>query len=203
MKQICLGAVLVVLAVIMGCSPAFVSRGDELSRPAFIIKPNEPIAIMPFETESALSNLGGQLADELIVNLFENAPRLKIIPATVVKNYLLTANLGVSGIPDMHAIHSVKEGVRCRYLLTGNLYTSMGDVKFTTTISNRIAKGSLTLRLIDCDSNTVVWAKHLESSYSTSLYYIDSRTPTAYRTDGELLINLVKNLASEAARNFY
>jgi hypothetical protein len=55
-------------------------------KPAFIIKPNESIAIMPFQAESVLSNLGSQVSDEVIVNLLERAPDLKIFPATVVRH---------------------------------------------------------------------------------------------------------------------
>ena len=203
MRNIYFVSVVALAAVAIGCSPALVNRTEVRTRPAVIIKPGEPIAIMPFETESVLSNLGSQLSDEIIVELFENAPQLKIVPGTVVKNYLAHTNIGVAGLPDAHSIHNIKEGVRCRYLLTGNLYTSIGDVRFTTTYSSRIAKGSLTLRLIDCDSMTVVWAKHLEGSYSTTLYYVDSQQSAIYRTDGELLINLIKDMATEAAKNFY
>lgn len=203
MRNIYFVSVVALAAVAIGCSPALVNRTEVRTRPAVIIKPGEPIAIMPFETESVLSNLGSQLSDEIIVELFENAPQLKIVPGTIVKNYLANANLGIAGLPDVHSIHSIKEGVRCRYLLTGNLYTSIGDVRFTTSYSSRIAKGSLTLRLIDCDSMTVVWAKHLEGSYSTTLYYVDSQQSAIYRTDGELLINLIKEMATEAAKNFY
>ncbi|MBL7961883.1 hypothetical protein JNL27_16745, partial [bacterium] len=121
----------------MGCSHLTIKQVNIRPLPAQIIKPNEPIAVMPFEAESAFSNLGSQLSDEIIVELFENAPQLKIIPGTIVRNYLTNANLGVSGLPDVHAIHSIKEGVRCRYLLTGNLYTTLGDVKYTTTYTSR------------------------------------------------------------------
>jgi hypothetical protein len=106
-----------VAASLVGCGTSASSKRQVQINPSFIIKPNESIAIMPFETESALSNLGGQVSDEVIVNLLEHGPKMKIIPATVVRNYLLANNLGVSGIPDMHTIHSVKEGLKCRYLL--------------------------------------------------------------------------------------
>jgi hypothetical protein len=43
----------------------------EQTPPAYLIMPNEAIAVMPFETESALSNLGAQVSDEVIVHLLE------------------------------------------------------------------------------------------------------------------------------------
>lgn len=191
--------------ILVGCSTTGLStRKKEQPSPSFIIKPNEPIAIMPFETENALSNLGGQVSDEVIVNLLEYAPDLKIIPAIVVRNYLLNANLGATGLPDMHTIHSLQQGLRCRYLLTGNLYTSIGEVRYTTTYTNRIASGSVTVRLIDCDSNTVVWAKHVESTYSTTGYYSStSQQQTVYLTDGQLLEGLIRNLGYDVADYFY
>lgn len=174
------------------------------SAPAFIIKPNEPIAVMPFETENALSNLGGHLSDEIIVKLFEHRPDLKIIPATVVRNYVAATSLGVAGIPDMHTIHNLKQGLNCRYLLTGNLYTSIGEVRYTASYTNRIASGGVTVRLIDCDSLNVVWARHVESTYATTTYYSSGgQQSTSYLTDGQLLQGLITNLAYDVARFFY
>lgn len=180
------------------------TKRTEQPLPSSIMKPNEPIAIMPFETESALSNLGGQVSDEVIVNLLEHSPGMKIIPATIVRNYLAQTSLGVAGIPDMHTIHNLQQGLKCRYLLTGNLYTSIGEVKYTSTYTNRIASGSVTMRLVDCDSSTVVWAKHVESTYSTSAYYnTTTQSSTTYLTDGQLLQGLIKNLGYDVARSFY
>ncbi len=187
-----------------GCMSTGVSRKTEQQLPAIIIKPNEPIAAMPFETESALSNLGGQVSDQVIVNLLEHSPKMKIIPATVVRNYLASTGVGVGGIPDMHTIHSLQQGLKCRYLLTGNLYTSIGEVKYTATYTNRIATGSVTIRLVDCDSSTVVWAKHVQSTYSTSSYYnVATQSSTTYFTDGQLLQGLIKSLGADVARYFY
>lgn len=189
---------------LFGCGTSLGTKRIEQINPSFIIKPGEPIAIMPFETESALSNLGGQVSDEVIVHLLEHAPQIKIIPATVVRNYLLANNLGLNGIPDMHTIHNLKEGLKCRYLLTGNLFTSIGEVKYTNTYSNRVASGSVTVRLVDCDSLNVVWAKHEESTYSaTTYYYSGSQQQTAYLTDGQLLQGLISRLGYQVASYFF
>lgn len=189
---------------LVGCGSSLGTKKKEQIDPSIIINTHEPIAVMPFETENALSNLGGQVSDEVIVNLLEHAPQMKIIPATVVRNYLLANNLGVSGIPDMHTIHNLKEGLKCRYLLTGNLFTSIGEVKYTNTYSNRIASGSVTVRLVDCDSLNVVWAKHVESTYSTTTYYYSGgQQQGTYFTDGQLLQGLIKRLGYEVARYFY
>lgn len=200
-----IGFVVLLAFALVGCGVTTSStRRTEQPLPSSIIKPNEPMAIMPFETESALSNLGGQVSDEVIVNLLENSSGLKIIPATVVRNYLLNANLGATGIPDMHTIHNIQQGLKCRYLLTGNLYTSIGEVRYTATYTNRIATGSVTVRLVDCDSSNVVWAKHVESTYSTSAYYnTATQSSTTYLTDGQLLQGLIKNLGYDVALFFY
>ncbi|MEW6061137.1 MAG: hypothetical protein AB1600_04260 [Bacteroidota bacterium] len=199
-----IGIAILLMVIVAGCITTTASRNTDTASPSFFIKPNEPIAIMPFETESALSNLGGQVSDEVIVNLFEHAPNLKIIPATVVRNYMANASLGVNGIPDMHTIHNIQQGLKCRYLLTGNLYVSLGDVRYTQTYSNRIASGSVTVRLIDCDSSIVVWAKHIESSATTTTYYYQgTQTQTTYQTDGQLFQQLLKKLGYEVAQNFF
>ncbi len=201
MKEVFMG--LVLCLVVHSCSPVHIVERGTSKRPNALVQAGEPIAVMPFETESVWSNLGSQLSDELVVNLLEHAPHLTIVPGSMVKNYLLNSNLTVSGLPDPHAIHDLQRGVRCRYLLTGNLYTSIGDIRYTSTYSARLAKGSLTLRLIDCDSLTVVWGSHVEGSYATTLYYIEKDAPTSYRTDGELLIELIRDMAARAAKNFY
>lgn len=205
MKTLVTSSLLTLLALALaGCVSAGVSRKTGQNLPALIMKPNEPLAVMPFETENAFSNLGGQVSDEVIVVLLEHRPDLKILPASVTRNYLATANLGVSGIPDLHTMHKLKEGLNCRYLLTGNLYTSIGEVQYTAAYTNRIASGSVTVRLVDCDSLNVVWAKHVESTYSTSTYFYNGGQRSAsYLTDGQLLQGLIKNLGSEIARLFY
>jgi len=190
--------------IITGCGSSLQQRASEPAKPTFIVQAREPIAIMPFETESALSNLGGQLSDEVIVNLLQHAPELRIVPTSVVRSFLAGANLPVGGMPDAHSIHQLKEGLRCRYLLTGNLYTSIGEVQYSESYRNRIASGSVTVRLVDCDSVRVVWARHVESNYSTTLYYSTaSRVPTTSLTDGQLLTGLIRNLAEAVAANFY
>jgi TolB-like protein len=187
----------------LGCGASFTTKKVEQPSPVVFIKPNEPIAIMPFETESVLSNLGGQVSDEVIVNLLEHNPQIKIIPATVVRNYLLASNLGVGGIPDMHTIHNLKEGLKCKYLLTGNLYTSIGDIKYTSSYSSRIASGSVTVRLVDCDSTNVIWAKHVQATFSTTSYYYNGgQQQTTYYTDGQLMQELIRKLGTEVARYF-
>lgn len=193
--------------VLVGCATSgFVSSAKKRPLGVSFMTPNAPIAIMPFESENALSNLGGQVSDEVIINLLDQAPDLKIIPATVVRNYLLNANVGIGGIPDMHSIHSLKDGLRCRYLLTGNVYTSIGEVRYTSSYTNRVASGSVTVRLVDCDSSTVVWARQVESTYSTTSYYSrvgQENLQTTYLTDGQLLQGLIMNLGYDVARSFY
>ncbi len=164
--------------------------------PAYLIKSNETIAVMPFETESALSNLGAQVSGEVIVNLLHYRPELKIVHAPVVRNYLL--NTG--GPSDIQKIQGLPAGLQCRYLLTGNLFTQLGNVNYPAAFNYRIATGSVTVMLVDCDSSYVVWAKRVNATYTTQLY--DNST-TTYQTDGELLQGLIRALGAEVAKNFY
>lgn len=196
---------LIFATILNGCSALRIknnsSGGVNLSS---YVKPSEPIAIMPFETESALSNLGGLVSDEITTNLLENVKDIKIIPTTITRNFLQTMSSPVSGIPDYHTIHSLSKGLKCRYLLTGNFYSSVGDIRYTNSYTTRIASGSVTVRLIDCDSATVIWAKHIQDSYQTSSYYTaNGSQPTIYYTDGQLIQELIKRLGSDVAQYFY
>lgn len=188
---------------LVSCSGLKVKRSDSGLNLSSIIKPGEPIAVMPFESENALSNLGGLISDEVTANLLENVPNIKIVPTSVTRSFLLTANIPVNGIPDFHSIHSIKEGLKCRYLLTGNFYSSIGVVQYTSTYSNRIASGSVTVRLIDCDSVTVIWAKHIQDSYQTTDYYSNGVLQTSYYTEGQLTQELIRRLGQSIAKYFY
>ena len=188
---------------LISCSVSYLNKRDLSFDLSSIIKPGEPIAIMPFESENALSNLGGLISDEVTANLLENVPNIKIIPTSVTRSFLLTANIPVNGIPDFHSIHSLKEGLKCRYLLTGNFYSSIGVVQYTSTYANRIASGSVTVRLIDCDAVTVIWAKHIQDSYQSTDYYSNGVLQTSYYTDGQLTQELIRRLGQSIAEYFY
>lgn len=199
-----LSLVLLVL-IISSCSTYRINRhynaGINLST---YIKPGEPIAIMPFETENALSNLGGLVSDEITTNLLQNVKGVKIIPTTITRGLLQSMNIPVNGIPDYHTIHSLGKGLKCRYLLTGNFYSSVGDVRYTNSYSSRIATGSITVRLIDCDSATVIWAKRIDDSFQTTSYYTANSTiSTNYLTDGQLMQELIRKLGADVAEYFY
>ncbi|OGU84364.1 MAG: hypothetical protein A2W11_01305 [Ignavibacteria bacterium RBG_16_35_7] len=198
-------SLLLAIILLFGCSASKIKKSSDSSLyPFSIIKPGEPLAITPFESEDALSNLGGLISDEVTVNLIENVPNIKIIPTSVTRSFLLTSNMTANGIPDFHSIHSLKEGLKCRYLLTGNFYSSIGEIQYTSRYSNRIASGSVTVRLIDCDSATVVWAKHIQDNYQTTSYYTaGSNVKTTYYTDGQLMQELIKRLGENIAEYFY
>jgi len=181
--------------LLVGCASSGGSNSAKEFSPRIYFESGETISIMPFETESALSNLGGQLSDEVTAELLAIDPKLKIVPASVTTNFLASNGLVVGGLPSEHAVHQVREGLKCRYLLTGNLYTSLGEIKYTALYSSRIANGNVTVRFIDCDSNNVLWAGHIETSYSTTTYYQSGQPiPTAFLTDGQLISGLLGSL---------
>lgn len=190
--------------LLAGCTRYSIRTNDRQPLPVTFIKPGAKIAILPFETESALSNLGTQVSDELTAFLLENTNNIKIVSPPNVQRFLVNSNIISSGIPDMHTLHSIKEGLKCDYVLTGNLYTSIGDVRYSATFTNRIASGSVTVRLIECDSAKVVWAKHFQDNYQTTNYYSQTGNPTiTYLTDGQLQEQLIHRLAEDIAQYFY
>lgn len=178
---------------------------EKQALPVDFIRPGSKIAILPFETESALSNLGTQVSDEITVFFLENTNEIKIVSTPQVQKFLVNSNITASGIPDMHTLHSIKEVLKCDYVLTGNLFMTIGDVRYTTSYTNRIASGSATVRLIECDSAKVVWAKHFQDNYQTTSYYSSQSGAQAitYFTDGQLQEQLIHRLAEDIARYFY
>ncbi|MDZ7362994.1 MAG: hypothetical protein ONB46_20080 [candidate division KSB1 bacterium] len=198
LKQAVISVFFLAAIVISGCgSSRAIKQPPKL--PAYLIQPHEPIAVMPFETESVLSNLGAMVSDEVIVNLLQYRPELKIIHANVTQNYMVNTGLNVGGFPDIQKVQSLKAGLQCRYVLTGNLFTQIGNVNYTSAFANRIVTGSVTVILMDCDSSHVVWAKRVSASYSAPIF----NGFTTYQTDGELLQVLIRTLGAEVAKNFY
>ncbi len=194
------------ILIFSSCSSIKLSKSSSIEsiNLANYIKQGEPLAIMPFETDNALSNLGSLVSDEVTANLLENIKGIKIIPTSITRGILQTIGTPINGIPDYHTIHSLSKGLKCRYLLTGNFYSSIGDVRYTNSSVSRIATGSVTIRLIDCDSAVVIWAKHVEDSYQTTSYYnVNGGQPTVYYTDGQLMQSLIKKIGSNVARYFY
>ncbi len=190
--------------LLTGCTRYSIRTAEKQALPVTFIRPGSKIAILPFETENALSNLGTQVSDELTVFILENTNEIKIVSTPQVQKFLVSSNILTSGIPDMHTLHSLREGLKCNYVLTGNLFMSIGDVKYTTSYTNRIASGSVTVRLIECDSANVVWAKHFQDSYQTTSYYSQAGVQTVtYLTDGQLQEQLIHRLAEDIARYFY
>jgi hypothetical protein len=114
----------------------------------------------------------------------------------VSQSYVLNAG----GLAEVQKVQSLKTGARCRYQLTGNFFTQLGSVTYSPGYTNRIANGSVTVLLLDCDSSYVVWAKHVQGEYSTQIY---SSGYSLYQTDGELLQGLIRVLGEAVARNFY
>lgn len=198
--------VLPAILIFSGCSSIKLNKSasvDSINLSNYI-KHGEPLAIMPFETDNALSNLGSLVSDEVTANLLENIKGIKIIPTSISRGLLQTIGTPINGIPDYHTIHSLSKGLKCRYLLTGNFYSSIGDVRYTNSSVSRIATGSVTIRLIDCDSAVVIWAKHVEDSYQTTSYYnLSGGQPAVYYTDGQLMQSLIKKIGSNVARYFY
>ncbi len=58
--------------------------------------------------------------------------------------------------------------------------------------------------MVNCDSLNVVWARRVESTYSTGMYYYgDIQQRASYLTDGELLQGLIKILSADISKSFY
>jgi hypothetical protein len=112
----------------------------------------------------------------------------------MTRNYLLNT----AGLSEVEKIRTLPGGLQYRYLLTGNLFTQLGNVNFTSAFANRIATGSITAILVDCDSSRVIWARRVSATYTTPIY-----GSTTYQTDGELLQCLIRTLGAEVAKNFY
>ena len=70
--------------------------------------------------------------------------------------------LNTGGASEIQKSRSLPTGLHCRYLLTGNLFTQLDNLNYNpAAFTYRIATGSVSVILVDCDSSYVVWAKRV------------------------------------------
>jgi TolB-like protein len=160
------------------------------------------LAVLPLETDSYLSTVGNQLADEIVVNLLKNAPQLDIVERTRVDAVVREQDLARAGYISQESAIAVGKMLGVRAILTGSVSVSIGDIQPTPLNAQRVASGTATVRLIDTQTGKILWGDRQESQYSTFIGTSPDQIGIN-RTDQEMVQEVLKELARSIAQSFY
>jgi len=188
---------LVILAVPLTGCPKRV-----LVQPVVDISRYNRIAVLPFETDSFLSTVGNELADDVVVELLKRAPGLEVVERARVDALIREQDLARSGYVNPESAIAVGRMLGVRAILTGSVSVSIGDIRPTPLNSQRVATGQATVRLIDTETGRVLWGTRESSDYSTFLSAGGGES-LSVKTDHEMVQAVIQKLADAIARAFY
>jgi TolB-like protein len=161
------------------------------------------LAVLPFETDSFLSTVGNQLADDIIVNLLEKAPNLNIVERARIDALMNEQNLVRRGYLSPESAIQVGRLLGVKAVITGSISISIGDIRPTALSARRVATGVATVRLIDTETGKVVWAKREKSEYSCYIGSDKESVTFSFRTDHEMVQQVIQKLGGLLAEAFY
>ncbi len=193
------------ITAILGISVFFFSGCGQrvLVQPRADMSAYNRIAILPFETDSFLSTIGHQLADEILVNLLEQAPGLDLVERTRVDSLIQEQNLVRSGHLSTNSAIAAGRLLGVRGIVAGSVTVSIGDIRPSALNTQRVATGVATIRFIDTETGKVLWAKRKNSEYAIYTTISSGETPVNIRTDHEMVQRVIRDLGRLLAEPFY
>ncbi len=174
-----------------------------LVQPVVDVAKYNRVAILPFETDSFLSTVGNQVADEVVVNLLKHAPAMDVVERTRIDALLREQNLSRERVVNPESAIAVGKLLGVRAIMTGSISVSVGDIQPTPANAQRVATGSATARLIDTETGKVLWGGREESSYSTFLGTSAGTGALNVKTDQEMVQYVITDLGRQLAEAFY
>ncbi len=188
---------ILLIFVAVGCAPRV------LVQPAVDLERYNRIAVLPFESDSFLSTVGHQLADEVVVQLLRKVPTLDIVERTRIDALLQEQNLANRGYLSPESAIAVGKMLGVKAILTGSISLSVGDVRTTRENEQRVASGVATVRFIDVETGKVLWARREKSDYTLFKSFGDRGESYAVKTDHEMIQEIIDDLAKEVIKPFY
>ncbi|MEW6516838.1 MAG: CsgG/HfaB family protein [candidate division FCPU426 bacterium] len=189
-----LGAGLLILA---GCGQRV------LVQPQADMSAYNRIAILPFETDSFLSTIGHELADEIMVAVLEKAPNVELVERGKIDDLLQEQQLVRSGYISVDSAVSVGKLLGVKAIVTGSVAVSIGDIQPTPLSPQRVATGTATMRFVDVTTGRILWAKRAKSEYSSFTQQPDGLAPYNAMTDHEMIQAVIRGLGEQLAQQFY
>lgn len=161
------------------------------------------LAVLPFETESFLSTVGSQLADEVVIALLKNAPDLELVERARVDALMQEQNLARGSYLDPRTAVALGKLLGVQALVAGSVTVSLGNIQPTTLTAQRVANGAVTVRIIDVETGKVLWGDRREASSTDFLRTEPGYGAGGVRTDHELVQRVLQELGQAVARSFY
>jgi len=190
-----------ILVATLGLIALVQCAGQVVVTPVIDSREYPRLAVLPFRTESVFSTIGYQIADEIVVELVEEAPDFHIIERTRVDALLLEQEMADHGASSGEPILQAARLLGVDAILTGSVSLSIEDIEYFPEREERRVEGVAVVRLIDAADGRIIWAKRVESDHGvlTSLFgdtYIS-------QTEHDLLQKVVQEMAHLVAACFY
>lgn len=192
-KRLWLGAGIAGLMLLGGCAHRV------LVQPVLDLTQYNRVAVLPFETDSYLSTVGNQMADEIVVQLISHAPAIDVVERTRIDALLREQNLSRDHLVTPESAVAVGRMLGVKIILTGSLSVAIGDIRPSPGNAQRVATGTATARLIDTETGKIIWGGREESQYSTFL----GEGMYSVHTDQEMVAYVVRDLGKQLAEVFY
>ncbi len=174
-----------------------------LVQPAVDLERYHRVAVLPFTTDSYLSTLGTQLADEIVVDLLRHAPQVEVMERARVDALIREQSLARGGYLDPQTAVSLGRLLGVQGLVMGSISLSVGNIRPTPLSAQRIATGVVTARLIDAATGKIVWSERKDSDFSQFLTTEPDNTVSYVWTDQEMIQRVLQDLAESVAQAFY
>ena len=160
------------------------------------------LAVLPFETDSFLSTVGHQLADEIVAQLLKQAPDFEVVERSRIDALVQEQELARGGYVSRETAVTLGRLLGVSAILTGSVSLSVGDVQPTPLSAQRVASGSVSVRLIDVQTGRILWGDRLESQNAQFLGREDEGGTYQVRTDHEMVQDVIRELSRDVARAF-
>lgn len=197
MKIKLFGVTALLAVMVVGCGQRV------LVQPTVDVKKYNRVAVLPFESDSFLSTIGHQLADEVVVQLINKVPELDVIERTRVDALMQEQNLASLGYLSAESAIAVGKMLGVSGIITGSVAFSVGDIRTTRENEQRVATGIVTARFIDVETGRVVWAKRESSDYTLFKTMDNQGVAYSVKTDQEMIQEVITELADSIAKHFY
>jgi TolB-like protein len=161
------------------------------------------LAILPFETDSFLSTIGHQVADEILVQILDKAPDLEVVERTRIDALIQEQRLSQEGYISLESAIRVGRLLGVKAIVTGSVTVSIGNIRVSSLNTQRVATGVATIRFIDTETGKIVWAKREQSEYGTFTTSPEGSTPYNIKTDHEMIQEVIHRLGQLLAHPFY
>lgn len=156
-------AMLASLLVLCGCV-------RPVPRPSFDLSAYGAVTVLPFRTDGFLDRYGSEVADQVVIELLQRDPGLRIVdlPAAAVSDTAGEGGTGAGGRDPEVRLAEAARASGATLVVTGSCVVRMDWVRRAWT--SRQAYATATVRAVDPRDNRVVWAGRETATAESQAY---------------------------------